>query len=86
MLEYLYLIGGDETFRFLGTGSPPLYVRLLGLNALFLALYAVRKAVGSRPMSPTLSLFVQAALLGANLLVLYQTEVEEALRTFMNRF
>jgi hypothetical protein len=81
MLEYLYLAKWDQSFAFLAAGSPPLYVRLLALNALFLGLYAVRKAIGAQPMGAGLTLFVQLAVLGANLLVLYQSEVEGYLLT-----
>lgn len=81
MLEYLYLAQWDKSFDFLAVSSPPIYVKLLALNALFLALYAVRKAVGADPMGARLTLFVQLAVLGANLLVVYQAEVETYLRT-----
>jgi hypothetical protein len=76
MLEYLYLARWDQTFLFLQSGSPPIYVRLLALNAVFLALYAVRKAAVGVAMSPGMSLFAQLFALGANLLILFQREVE----------
>lgn len=80
MLEYLYLAQWDTSFGFLGAGSPPLYVKLLALNALFIALFAVRRAAGAEPMGARLTLFVQLAVLGANLLVVFQAEVEAYLR------
>lgn len=58
-----------------------MYVRLLALNAFFLALYAIRKAAGAEPMGAGLTLFVQGALLSANLLVLFQSQVESYLKT-----
>jgi hypothetical protein len=85
MLEYLYLARWSPTFDFLGSGSPPMAVRLAALNALFLALFVIRKAVGARPMGAGLTLFVQVAILGANLVVLYQEEVQSFLQTLTNR-
>jgi hypothetical protein len=76
MLEYLYLARWDQAIRFMDSGNPPIYVRLLALNAVFLALYALRKASGGEPMSPGMSLFAQLVVLGANLLILFQREVE----------
>lgn len=82
MLEYLYLAQWGKTFDFLSAGSPPISVRLLALNAFFLALYAVRRAAGAEPMGARLTLFVQLAVLGANLLLVFQVEVETYLRSF----
>jgi len=86
MLEYLYLAHWDNALGFLASGSPPVYVRLVGLNALFLGFYAIRKAAGAAPMSAGMSLFVQAAVLGANLMVLYQPEVESFLEGLSYRY
>ena len=76
MLEYLYLAQWGKSFDFLSAGSPPIYVRLLALNALFVAIFAVRRAVGAEPMGARMTLLAQLAVLGANLLVVYQAEVE----------
>ena len=86
MLEDLYREQWDNAFGFLASGSPPIYVRLMGLNALFLGLYAIRKAAGAGPMSAGMSLFVQLAVLGANLMVLYQPEVEAVLERIRSLF
>jgi hypothetical protein len=86
MLEYLYLAKWDQAFGFLAAGSPPMYVRLMALNALFLGLYGIRKAAGAQPMSPGVTLFVQLAVLAVNLLVLFQAEVETLFRGFTGRF
>ena len=81
MLDYLYLAKWDQSFAFLAAGNPPMYVRLLALNAFFLALYAIRKAAGAAPMVAVLTLCAQQAVVGATLRVLYQSEVEAYLRT-----
>ena len=86
MREYLYLARWDQTYGFLVSGSPPMLVRLLALNTLFLVLYAVRKSTGARPLSAGMALLVQLAVLGANLLVLFQPQVENYLLHLMNRF
>jgi hypothetical protein len=86
MLEYLYLAKWDQAFGFLTAGSPPMYLRLMALNALFLALYGIRKAAGAQPMSAWMTLFVQLAALAANLLVLFQAEVETFFESLTGRF
>jgi len=82
MLEYLYLANWDQTFGFLTAGSPPMFVRLMALNALFLGLYAIRKAAGAQAMSAGATLFVQLSVVAANLLVLFQPEAETFIRSF----
>ena len=86
MLEYLYLAKWDQTFGFLTAGSPPMFVRLMALNALFLGLFAIRKAAGAQPMSAGASFFVQLAVLAANLLVLFQAEAEIFIRSLTERY
>jgi hypothetical protein len=86
MLEYLYLAKWDQVFGFLAVGSPPMYIRLMALNALFLGLFGIRKAAGAQAMSAGAKLFVQLAVLAANLLVLYQAEVETYLGSLTDRF
>ena len=87
MLEYLYsLAKWGQTFGFLTAGSPPMYVRLIALNALFLGLYAIRKAAGAQPMSAGATLFVQMGVLAANLLVLFQPEAETFIRSLTDRY
>ena len=87
MLEYLYYLAKwGQTFGFLTAGSPPMYVRLIALNALFLGLYAIRKAAGAQPMSAGATLFVQMGVLAANLLVLFQPEAETFIRSLTYRY
>jgi hypothetical protein len=86
MLDFLDHVRWDQTYDFLASGSPPIIVRLMLLNALFLAIYAVRRSAGARPMPMAMALFVQCSVLGANMLILYQTEVEAYIREMMYRF
>ena len=85
MLEYLYLVKWDRMSGFLGSGEPPVYVRLLVLNAFFLAIAGVRRAVAADPMSSGMMLLVQATILAANLFVLYQPEAMDYATAFMRR-
>ena len=85
MLDYLYRARWDQALTFLASGSPPVFVRLMAVNALFLAIYAIRKSVGAPPMTVGMGLFMQLLALGANLLVLYQQEVQDYLLAVTNR-
>ncbi|MCA3555435.1 hypothetical protein [Aestuariivirga sp.] len=62
-----------------------MYVRLLALNALFLAIYAFRRVSGARPMPVASALFVQLAAVAASIVVLYQREVQNYLISLMDR-
>lgn len=80
MLEYLYLARWDDTYAFLASGTPPVFVRLLAVNAFFMALFVVRRAVGAAPMSSFMTLLAQLAVLGANLAILFQPQLVDYLR------
>ena len=86
MLDYMNQAHLGQIYALLTSGSPPLYIRLMALNALFLAIYAVRKASGAQPMGPGAALFVQVTALAANLLIMYQPQVENYLLNLSRRF
>lgn len=85
MLDYIYRARWDQALAFLASGHPPIYLRLMALNALFLAIYAIRKAVDSPLLPSGMGFFVQLAMFGANLLVLYQAEVQDYLWSITSR-
>jgi len=86
MLDFLQSVDLGRTFAFLASGEPPIYLRLLALNAFFLATAGVRRAVGAEPLSSGMMLLAQLVILGANLFVLFQPETEAVFATFMGRF
>ena len=85
MLDYLYRARWDQAHAFLASGNPPIYVRLMAVNALFLAIYAIRRSVGAAPMSAGVGLFIQLLIVGANLFVIYQQEVQDYLLALASR-
>lgn len=86
MLEYLYLARWDDAFGFLASGSPPVYLRLAAVNAVFIALFGIRRGLGAPPMSGLMMVLAQLAVLGANLAILFQPQVESYLMTLRWRF
>lgn len=86
MLEYLYLARWDDAFGFLASGSPPIYLRLAAVNAFFIALFGIRRALGAPPMGSFMMLLAQLTVLGANLAILFQPQVEAYLVAFTSRF
>lgn len=86
MLSFLDRIRWGQTYDFLVSGSPPIFIRLMLLNALFMALYAVRRAAGAAPMSIAMALFTQLVVIGANLAVIYQREVTTYLGATLGRY
>ena len=80
MLDYIMSARWDQAYNFLLSGQPPMYIRLLALNGLFVLLFFIRKAAGAEPMSERAALFTQICLLAANILVLFQGDVERYVR------
>jgi hypothetical protein len=83
MLDYIMNARWDQAYNFLLSGDPPMYIRLLAVNALFLLLFLIRKVAGARPMSDVSSLLTQFSLLAANIIVLFQSDIEVYLRGVM---
>ena len=86
MLDFVYRARWDQAYRFLISGSPPVYVLLIAVNGLFFLLHAARKSAGSRQMSNGMLLFVQGLYLSANCLVLFRPQVEDFLRWIRTPF
>ena len=83
MLGPLYDLHLDQAWHMLSQGNPPVIVRLMALNAVFLAIFSVRKAAGAQHMSPGWAFLVQMGVLATNLLVLFQQPVEQYLATII---
>lgn len=86
MLEYLYLARWDDALGFLAAGSPPVYLRLVAANAFFIALFGIRRALDARPMGGIMMHLLPIAVLGANLAVLFQPQVEGYVLALTSRF
>lgn len=86
MLDYLNDVPWHQANEFLMSGKPPVIVRLLALNAIFLAIFAVRRAAGAKPMAIGGAFLVQLAVLCANLLLIWQQPVISYLGTLIARF
>jgi len=80
MLDFFYGPNWGRIYDFLMSGRPPILVQLLALNALFLAIVAIRKAAGARHLGAGATLLSQLGILGANLVVLYQQQLEDFIR------
>lgn len=82
MLELLNRTRWDQAYDFLAAGDPPMMLRILGINTLFLIFYMIRRSQGSFPMKQFTVIQVQALLLLANALILFQRDVV----SFLDRF
>lgn len=86
MLDYISRAGWDQALGFLAAGSPPVYLKLLAINAMFLAFHAIRRAAGASPLSGSMLFLGQLVVLGANLFVLFEPQVTVFATAFMSRF
>jgi uncharacterized protein (DUF983 family) len=79
MLELFTRTRWDQAQDFLMSGDPPMYLRLLVLNAIFVALFLVRRIRGSKPLQHNALLAVQCMLVIANVLIMLQTDITQAI-------
>lgn len=79
-----------KLYELMAAGSPPMFVRLLVLNFVFIVIAAVRHIFGAPRMRKATVIFVQVSVVGANMAVLLQEPltrlVSIALRNMSNVF
>jgi uncharacterized membrane protein len=86
MLEYIFLLRGNQSFHVPGLENPSITVRLAILNGFFLFLYVTRRIIVASPTSAGLALFGLLVVLGANLFVAFQPDIVSLLETLTNHF
>lgn len=79
MIELIRRTRWDQAYDFLASGEPPMIQRILALNILFLILFVLRRAKFGKPMTQQGLLFAQAMLLLANILVMFQRDIQSFL-------
>ena len=82
MLETILNAPWQQAADYLGSGSPPMILRILALNTVFFILFVVRRMRGAAVMRPDTAIFVQSALVASNLMVLFQDQIERAIKLF----
>ena len=83
MLELFSRAQWGQAYDYLSSGDPPMIFRLLAINTIFVILYVVRKAKAGQPMRETTVLQVQALLIAANCLILFQRDIQGFLARFI---
>ena len=76
MIDLFFRTPWHQFFDVLADGHPPLIARLLALNTVFFILFMVRRAKGRHAMRERTAIMVQALLIIANGLILFQDQVE----------
>lgn len=85
MLELFHRARWDQAYDFLASGEPPIIFRLLAVNTLFFILFVIRRAKGAHRMRPATAMQIQALLVVANCIVLFQNEVQWQLMHVISR-
>ncbi len=65
----------DELYIFFTNGYPPLVLKLLIINTIFLVFFAYRRAKAKHPLRPTSAYTVQGLLIASNVMVMFQNDV-----------
>lgn len=79
MIDFFQNAPWHHAYDFLGNGHPPLAIRILILNTLFLMVFAFRRARGYPSMREKTALRVQVFLIAANALILFEPEIKSYL-------
>lgn len=83
MFELFQRARWDQAYDYLAAGDPPIIARLLAINTIFLILYIVRKMRVEHKMRKSTIIQVQALLVFANSLILFQRDIQNFLERFI---
>ena len=83
MLEFITDARWDELYAFFMKGTPPLIAQLLALNTVVFMLFMVRRMRGKQALRVETASLVQSLLLFANMLAIYQDNINESLGWFL---
>jgi hypothetical protein len=82
MLDLIRRAQWSQAYDLLSSGNPPMIFKLLAINTIFVVLYIIRKAKTGQSLRLVTLLQVQALLIAANVLILYQQKIQ----IFLGRF
>jgi heme/copper-type cytochrome/quinol oxidase subunit 3 len=68
----------SDLYAFFAQGSPPLGLQLLVINTIFLAFVVFRRATAKHQMRKSSAYAIQAVLIAANLIFMFQKEAVDA--------
>lgn len=85
MIEFFQNAPWHHLYDYFADGNPPLAVRVLILNTIFLLVYMFRRARGVPMMGQKTALKVQVFLVAANALILFEPEIMAGMR-YIDRF
>ena len=83
MLEFITDARWDELYAFFMKGTPPLIAQLLALNTVVFMLFMVRRMRGKQALRVETASLVQSLLLFANMLAIYQDNINQSLAWFL---
>ncbi len=81
MFELFQRARWDQAYDYMASGDPPMIARLLAINTIFFILYIIRKVQVEHKMRDSAVIQVQALLVVANILILFQRDIQ----TLLNR-
>lgn len=79
MFELFQRARWDQAYDYLASGDPPMIAKLLAINTIFFILYIVRKMRVEHKMRDSTVMQVQALLVVANVLILFQRDIQHLL-------
>jgi hypothetical protein len=80
MLHAILTAPWQQAIDVLSSGNPPMILFILAINTVVLILFTIRRMRGFAVMPTRTAILVQSLLVAANLMILYQAEIEHFIR------
>lgn len=65
----------DQLYSYFVDGYPPLILKLLVINTIFMVLFIIRRAASKHKLRPNTAYAVQGLLIAANAVVMFQSNM-----------
>jgi hypothetical protein len=83
MFELFERARWDQAYDYLASGDPPMIAKLLAINTIFFIFYIIRRTRVDYKMRQSTVMQVQALLIAANVLILFQRDILNLLNRFI---
>jgi hypothetical protein len=74
-LDLIYRARWDQLFSYFAGGYPPLILKLLVINTIFIVLFIIRRTTAKHKLRPNTAYAIQGVLIAANVATIFANDI-----------